>query len=77
MAADSVRYEYLAEHSTGEAVTDVLVLLQGSAFKGVIEKGTEVKRSDLSASMSKNAPLVHGKLKGSVIKGVLEKSVEK
>lgn len=77
LVADSVRYEYLVEQPTGPKVSDVLVLLQGNNFKGVIEKGTELKRSHLTSSLSKNAALVTGKLKGSVIKGALENSVNK
>lgn len=65
------------EHSTtGGKVPDVLVLLQSNNFKGVIEKGTELKQSHLSSGLSKNAALVTGTLKGSIIRGALEKSVD-
>lgn len=72
-----MRYDYLVEHTTGTKVPDVLVILQSKNYKGVIEKGTELKRSHLLSEMSKTTALVTAKLKGSVIKDALEKSVEK
>ncbi|XP_063705420.1 protein 5NUC-like [Culicoides brevitarsis] len=75
LVADSVRYGYLEDHSTGE---NVLVLLQGKNFKGVIEQGTELTEKDLANGFSKQSDLVIIKeLKGKLIRDVLEKSVEK